>query len=400
MANRIAENIRKIVGYDKIQKDLKALEEKIALLGRRGIGYGGPVGEARSVSGGTGTSNDPATVPETYLINQQNGSGIVGNDATNNALTNSGLSPSGNGNQSPTPSNGGGGHVTASQLADGLTQPAADDPDAQEGAGYTNPNESYSNGESGDVYQVIKAIDYTDCTTGKQTSVRLDGFFVPPEGWTTPDEGPPAGEGEWYLGYRWTALKGGATPTYFSTLGGALADSLIWAFATAAPPPAAPLTGEGEWSTIPPSPSNINAVYLYKDTDGLNGNVDIISCVPCTVGVDDACTMVPPSSDTWPESDQTQVVRGANGTYQGHPKDPNKPTLSPSSNLNICFGGGRTATLTPISKGGTAFFETDGTGPFPKEDAIVTLVNSDGSIRGYTDAAGLAQHRPTIIPTP
>lgn len=389
--------IKRIVGYDDIIKQLKELKEKVILAGQRGVGFQGPSGDAKGTSGGTGGSNNPATTPSTG--GSGGASNNVGGDAVNDALGPYGNNPNGD---SPSTTPGGGGHVTASQLADGGSPATGSDggdpdPDVQPGASYGNTTEYNSNVNTAygaDGYLTIKSIDYHDCTTGKQVSANLDGFYRPPVGFFTPDEGQPVIPEDvgWYLGYRFAVQISDNPVFYFSTLSDAINGGLMFAQTLGITPP---LSGESELlpGQTAPSPSNTNGIYRYLDVDGNTGETATVSCLTCSVGVDAACTMVPPNNTIWPESDQTQVAN-TDGTWQPHPLDPNHPPLPPSSNLQMCFGDGRTGELVPTNGGGYAFYETSGAGG--PVMGVVTYIASDGAITGYGDAASLNYHRPTV----
>ena len=370
---RFGEDLRAIVGVDKIKKDIQELANKIAIAGKRGVGYQSPDGTTQSASGSAG-SGGGVKAPDNSL-------GATGALAATTAAAEATAGAS----QTPSVTKGGMGPVIQANIK-GSEDGVFDIADIIDNAA---DSVAAFVGDSLEIFsRNVSAINgWTDPTTGKAGTLRLDDYgAVPPSDWT--DANTPGPDATWVAGKYW--LFGGAF--YGATWGDLIADATAKGFelrsnaATTAPGyyyqnSEAPVVGQ-DLAAYSIASRVLNGVPSYAGfpyiTSGSSGYGPAGTC-PAPTGY--TCLASAPAATTFPLTDSFQLIRNPlTGKMEGNPYDSEVPfQYRPGSNISTAyhaFGSGRFAVTRLGVNGTTLLYETDAS-------FSLTPLNSNTSIHVY-----------------
>lgn len=383
MADRYAQDIRRIVGIDETQNELDAAELKAQLLGTRGIGYmSASSQQAVGISGDSASGLTPTVIPETTTSNTENAGVVESNTTVKDS---------------------------AAEIADGQSKGSMVDPKNphnstyEEGQGEYAPEDTIDQTNdfptiSDDVQSGVGALDersggtvnafkdMTDCDTSKDIDIRMDGLFLPPTGWVdadTPGLAPPTEQ--WVQGINWFTTSPIITTAHIAEdIKTSILAAIPSGYTLTSEALEEPLPGVFRWRFIFDKPSNPQLTYFaQKDT--------------CVVGVDPYCPTDDPTgwaTQNWPDDSKMQLV-WQDGKFVVHDREPPNDivpayTDNQHSQIDFCFGIGRTGTIAPTRTGGFALFETSG----GSTTGIVTIFGSDRKVKAYTSGAGLDAYLP------
>jgi len=359
MANRYAEDIKRIVGIDPNQGLLGDPKVKPAIRSMRGIGYIDPTsGSSTSVSGSAGTTQLPTNLPNGAVDTGENTAGVEGadpNDPLNNVTeATDGL-------------------ADVEDIIDGTADEAkfSELNLDQDGMDFTGDN-------------VLNTLTVYDETTGEQVDIYLQrGERLWTENDDLDDENSPF---QWELGFNWTVFgidqstgakvggsACGATPYAAAANAGAIfGGDMNNAFQSIG---AGSISGEGDF--VASYDDSIMAPILVS-TYGTQFGVERTSG-GCTPGVDAYCPTTRPETE-FPDDGEYQL-KLANGKFIGSSFDPNLPLefQQGSSKYNYKFGAGltRTGSIEVTRNGGSMIYETSG----GSATGIVRVYSSSGRLQ-------------------
>ncbi len=385
MANKYADNIRRIVGFDPTKSSLGDAQQKDSIAGKRGIGYMSTDGRSTmSASGHSGNFTDGTgtTLPEIpdgsldegFPPAFGQGSYIDPTNPLNSILT------------------GAVGRWDIEDIFDGISSPHVGSP---LGSGISG----IGLGTGGSINELT---GMTDCATGKGIALnyRNEGE-EPPPGWTDADT-PPEGY-EWEQGFQYhdtskfsniVGIALGATLAealmnqagWISVIGGSIGTFVQMYIGNDPDYPAATwVAGYADYTHSGGSPPN-NLIRVYVHTKS--------ACTPVTT----YCTLTGPASSYHPEDGVMTLTFNGDGGFQQHALEaPNDiiPSLDGQtiSSLNFCLDGGtRFGTLAPAVNGGFMLYETDSEGGSPV--GVVRVFSSDRQMVAATDITGMQAWMP------
>lgn len=382
--SRYAEDLKKIVGVDEIKRKLKELEDGQAIESKRGVAYqSGSTGQVQSDSGagGSGGIQAPTGAAGSGLSAIQQST----SDAARNALNGMSGSNGFSAGQSPI-KQAEDGVLDVGDVLDGYAD------NALTGGGATGfgPNLSGLNG-------------WSDCTNDEPGTVRFDSY-VPPIGWDSINE-PPL-DTSWIAGKYWLFGSAFYGSTFSALISDALAHNIVlrsnpsstnpgYLYGNSTDPSAgATLAGydltqlalNGD-NTVP---SYVGFVYITSGTSGYG------PAGTCPMPAGYSCQLVQPYDTTW-DADSFQVLLNKDtGLFETNQYDPKAPEIynTPSSSVYMCFGEGRTATLTAGAGNTKLLYETDPTTGAPLAGTYLHIYDNKGQIKGYADVALIDQYSP------
>lgn len=394
MADRYAEDIRRIVKIDETASDIGSAKVKTQIGGKRGIGYMTADGQGTAgVSGDAGGSSTPTTLqPDSTTSNAENSGNVENQNGPSNGDSPGGTQIDANNPQSSVYS---GGNYDITNIIDMTGERPTPPSSIATGAG------KLFNSSGGTVNGIDGVID---CESGTGLDLRLDGLVKPPEDWS-PDGSPPPGYiddssptvtsesgnglGIWdfTVGTSWIADPAGAPAEQtFPTAGQALQYTFGSTLAT------------GTLSTIEYKEDGIGERYVITYIDPNFVEV-VLKFEGCEVGVDEGCPATRPDNipvPNWPSDGKMQLVFIDNkwqySEYENSTDVVPKYTDNQNSSLNFCFGvgGTRTGVVRPTADGGTIMYETSGGAP----TGVATILGPDRKVAGYTDAGGIQSYLP------
>lgn len=381
MADRLAENIRRIVGNDKQKANvLNTRPDKESIEGRRGASFA-----AAGSSGVTGTTTATGRAGQsmsgvsTGLVSggYQYGSGGSGasidpNDPNKAKIEN------------------GGNQFDVEDILDG-DGPGFYDSNAEDGSGSDALNESV------DAFTGMK-----DCATSKDLCIYTKNGIPPPDGWDDADVPPDgyydgvitittdgSGDGlrpyDWTQGEEWTADPTGApTASVFSSGAAALDDMQ------------ARTTASGTLSTIEYEDVGFGR---YRMTWVSPNFVELVTRSTCTPGSSSSCPIVEPNDipiAKQPSDGCHALGFGAQGFESSRSEnDADKVTklMQRQSRVDFCFGVGRFGTIEVTKSGGYMMYETASEGG--AISGIGTVFNGKGQATApLADGNEVIQNRP------
>lgn len=392
MTDRYAEDIREIAGVKDTKGGLAAEKTREQLPGTRGIGYMNSNGSTVGQSGGSNTTRAPDTSGADTKTGDKSAL-----DATNPEQALAGQPPEG----SPTDS---GGSYGAEALVD-----------KEEGTpGLGATVDSFGDPISNKEY--VTEITGVDCTSGDEVGIGLLDDWVPPDagedanGVPVPEwenaETPPVLEGydaakTWYMDILETCIPQSSQPTE-----GAATSYVVTAASTWVPcknPFQSDFEGFAYQSTLDLGANARRITISYTATIGgipdlpLTASIDITrsDCGSATVialfgGAQ--CLAEPPTYDEWPEDNKASYKKNQDGSFETSVYDSDAPPGSqePSGSVDFCGEqSGDPMSAVAGQNGDTLLYRTDGAGGPMLADSVAVIIDADGSVKGYTDAAGL-----------
>lgn len=359
---RYADDLKKIVGIDKLIKRLEEQIEKDRINAKRGIGYGlvdGTVAGARAAAG-TGTA------PSNALGSNESGDTKALTDAALEALAGqlgggSGGSDSGSGTSDST---GGGEGGTAGTNSD-------------QGATYGGSDGVYDAAllmagggpRVGDGRRLIGITGIRDITTSRAVDIFNDGYYRGSEDRLTPDE--DGVEPGFVLGYRWVGATG-----FFPTAGQAIDD--FWQVNFRGGDEAPPGSGNKYEFLRSGQPYFVSGSWgcnYYIRQIASAGSLLIppgseielnVGATACTVGIDFACLSAAPTRYEWLRGKAVQLGKNTLGQFIANPRDVDVPTLYKAASNILTFKYNNTQYMTqkPTYEGGFTIGESDSTGTY------------------------------------
>lgn len=359
---RYADDLKKIVGIDKLIKRLDEQIEKDRINARRGIGYGLVDGAIAGATAAAGTG----TAPSSALGSNESGDTKSLTDAALEALAGqlgggSGGADSGSGTSDST---GGGTDGTAGTNSD-------------QGAIYGGSDGVYDAAalmagggpRVGDGRRLIGITGLRDITTSRAVDIFNDGYYRGSDDRLTPDE--DGVEPGFVLGYRWTGATG-----FFSTAGQAIDD--FWKTNFAGGGEAPPGSGNKYEFVRSGSPFFVSGSWAcnYYIRQIVSGGTLLIppsaetelnvGATACTVGVDFACLTAAPTRTEWLRGRAVQLGKNTLGQFVANPRDVDVPTLYKAASNILTFKYNNTQYMTqkPTYEGGFTIGESDSTGTY------------------------------------
>lgn len=396
MADRYAEDIRRIVKIDETASDIGSAKVKTAIGGKRGIGYMTADGQGTAgVSGNAGGSSTPTTLqPDSTTSNAENSGNVENQNGPSNGDSQGGSMVDANNPQSSVYS---GGNYDITNIIDMTGERPTIPSSIGTGSG------KLFNSSGGTVNNIEGVID---CESGKGLDLRLDGLVKPPEGWQ-PDGSPPPGyvddgipevtsaSGEgldvwgFSAGTRWGIVPSSGFPEwrYFSVVGPAIKEAIATSVAT------------GTLSEIKFVAAGSGLPDRYQIWWEGPSFLATIFKEGCEIGVDPGCPAERPTDiplPKWGPDDKMQLIYIDNKWQYSESESSAdiipKYTDNQNSSLNFCFGAGgaRTGVVRPTADGGTIMYETAGGAP----TGVATILGPDRKVAGYTDAGGIQSYLP------
>lgn len=369
--SRYADDLKRIVGVDKINRTLKELADKAAIVARRGEAFYTPTGSLSSGEGNSGDSTNPSTkateqsAAVTEAAKSAAAAALSGNKLSNLAGSIAGDLISGMANNFFRELDG---VIDIGDLID-----AANGNIAKEGLpGFSTLNS-----------QIVGIDGLRDCASSKDLRVRFDGLYVPPLTWDSANNPPPITG--WTTGYYYKVVGiGGSTEIENNAFGFTIQKACEAAIPKLEEryPAQAPFS----FSYFTGSDFLGYTCYFNRAVGGsfsLSGNR--VSC-SLTPPPEPVCPSSQPSEDSWPPADVFQLSLDTSGYFKPNSYDANVPDnfANGVSTIDACFGTGRFATIEPASQGGYMVYETGTSGGTPT--GIITVFNADGTIRAFTDS--------------
>lgn len=370
--SRYTQDIKDIVGVDKIKADIAELKNKPNPPPIRSVSYQSSTGNVQNATGapGSGGISAPSDAGGTT------GMGDGGANATNGNNGPPGAPGSGPGGGTGIPGDASNGVV---DIADIIDSNATGDMFGGSGA------------------TLAGITGWHDCASGLDGTIRTDGpFYTPPVGWDTPNQGPE--DDNWQLGKMWTVSIG---PGFNGGSPAAALDSYITYLKGIFPQPYPVGYGDAAKSGTFDNQTydifgQVNSIigYFYQDGTGAVSpaagvNIARDSCIGSY------CLTSSPRPQIWPTSNTFQLAPNSlTGTFKPHPMDTESPSKYSAgvSSVDMCFGSGRKARLQTGVNGVKMLFEVDpGTGII-KTGAIVRVFDSGGHIIAYGDSGIIANY--------
>lgn len=401
--NRFADAIKRIVEplIPKKEGDDPATS-KTPITGRRGIAYGTLETESGAVGSASRAVGTTASKTKTEGLLQPEGSDELEEAAIEEALSTIGAM---GGEQ---------GKVSADDLLNEIVNPGM--PGTVEAAtlaalaklGAENGAGTQSGGG-----RVTEITGLKDCTTdtGQTFSVRFDGNYTPPSGLGDPDNPDPTNTG-WDSAYFWTGTNfaGSSQGSSMYEAGNNQMQGTV-GYVSPGQYQITAVRYVGTNYLIGTSTANYNYEYYadwgtgHINTGWVSGTINVSrsACtgegnpsVYCTLTEDTRLSFVPWSNEDFNfqlsrviGADAGAQLRGQFAPIKNDTSVPHK-YRPPRSTVVACTEGGAHIEITTLSDGGFAFYETSGGTP----TGTIRLFNADGSVKGFTDAAGLINYLP------
>lgn len=383
MTDRYAEDIREIAGSkDTNSASLKALEDRKAIGGKRGVGWINTIGQGVGKSGNQDTLRDP-----------ENGGADDGENSANN-LTD--------------PSSAFYGRDMA-DFAGGIGSDIGELIDFGEDTPNQNDGLDYDGKPlvGGDF---VDNLTGKDCTTNKEINLRFDDNFLPPDAGTNSDglptnewedaETPPELE-DFDSAYVWTSVADANAPSYPPVSMQSPQQFLdyaegkaIEAETTLGFPP-----GTVTFIEITVITASINLVKYRNDANPARTNSLQIGRGTCasTSNPDEQaqCALAAPTEEYWPTESPTQYTKGDDGLFKTSQYDSTAPTgsIDGVGTIDFCDSAGGTVRAEVGANNTTLLYRTDGAGQGMTSGTIATILDSSGNVTGYTDSVGIDSYR-------
>lgn len=377
MANRYADNIRRIAGVKEINRGLGNADERAPIISKKGVGYLAPtVGAGAKGSVAQGTTLDPTATASLPTNNLPGSQPYASN--LQQRLSNGNAKAFDPGNPESWAHGEDVGVYDIGSLIDGTVGPGIADP---------------ATGEFADVITGLSGL--RDCADTTDLKVYNNDNFPTPSGWDD-DESPPAGDDtSWQSGYYWLSVWGLATnqPTV-AAAAQEIADGL-----------------GGSVQSIDDvgfAPTQYTATILKPDTSTQGFAINRFACPSSP----DICVGTAPSwpsgytttggdfpytsSSNWPD-DSTMSIKYKDGKFSISKYEGNLGVgFIPGSDygaIRFSFdSGARYGKLEPGANGGLLIYETDTCGGTPT--GTVTVTHESGAVAGYTSTDQLTHLRP------
>lgn len=250
--------------------------------------------------------------------------------------------------------------------------------------------------------RLLEITGLKDCVSGKEMTIRTDGFYIPPSTWAAEDEPPEGGTG-WDSNHYWVATNfaGSSQGASFWEAGYNQMRNTI---------------GYNGGSYVVTDTRYISSTYDIGNTvadftieyfvfygPGDPSNAWISNNITCTQNdcvspgnPSSYCVLTEPTTSfvPWPYRGYFQVSRQGDQSYIANFRDLETPTnfSTPRSIIAACTADDDTPVrVAPLKNGGFAFYEVDGGGAVT---GVVQLYNADSSAAGFTDVAGLSRMTP------
>lgn len=380
MANRDADNIRRIVGADEINRGLEAAEQKEPIPGLRGVAYlaatEGP-GARGSVAKGTTTAAD-----STAGFAEGSGDGTSMNQQSQQAQMAGTIAKAFDpANPDSWVRGEDNGVYDVGGLIDGTAGPGLIDPDT----GYMS--------------DVLTGLDgLRDCSDTTDIKLFSSANFPAPDGWDDAETPPTGDDPTWQSGYYWKS---------------------VWAFSTpqATPRQAAAEIEAGvanrtfkEFSpAYGPSETSITAVFYIGAGPSTQGfGMTRYSCpsIGSFPGDPEACVGTAPTDTelggesaaetTWP-TDSTMYIKYSGSGFQTSKYEGDlgigwEPDTTYGA-IDFSFEGGtRFGRAEPNASGGLLIYETGSCGG--AATGVITETHASGALAGYHPTTHLTHLRP------
>ena len=385
--NRFADAIKRIVEpLIPKQKGDDNYKSKSPIPGRRGIALNN--GTTQTSSGASGAAS-AANTNRPRIITQAT-SDALQDAATKEALNSLGVLGAAQGS------------YDADALLTGEQSPAvANTVDAATLSALALNAEANSLGTATGGGRLLEITGLKDCATGKNYTVRTDGFFVPPASWETADN-PPI-DPTYLDGSVWKIISG-ATVIFTQTfselisqraaLDSTVAYTVSAGIITSTDPQAGdPLIQFSTAGQLEGDPIVGGTGYSFTSSGTVSpGTYGRILCSSDAAAAS-VCALSPPKPDFWPVTGVSQLTRNSSGQFVASPYDSEVENKfkTPRSILALCTENDLPVRISPLKNGGFAFYEVDGSGAVT---GVVQLYNADSSAAGFTDVAGLTRMTP------
>lgn len=378
MANRYADDIRRIVGKDDVDGSLAPAKDRERIPGGRGIAYNTASGIGSSsgfspTGGGTGVPSGSST----YNPDGTEETDSYGSEGESRGGTSAGR------DSAFDPSNP---YDLISQFGD-----------------TTDVNEAMNNWtfNSPDALKVVTGLDPV---TGTEIDIYLGPLsYPPPEGWEDPNVPPGTGpDPTWQLGYYWETGSANAPDKYQSAR--IAADEVVSGINDN---PNGNVFQESDFYQANPSEYYVCLQQVVDNGNPIPPGPEfciIIFRNACSAGdpagPGDYCSTVPPEvgdPDFWPPIDKI-IMDLDNGIasvneYQ-NPTDLDGFTQAGASKVNLesAENPGTFYSVEPTGTGGTLIYETVGAGGPPT--GVYKTFDSTGRFTGYGDVTSIDYVRP------
>jgi hypothetical protein len=411
MTDTIANSIKRIVksAFDSINNTLPEKPPAPSIDGKRGIAFQGDGG---NVSTGTGTK-----VPGNDIKDpSDNGNGgptvtAIGNfnsASPNSADTKDSIEASNpafkpptnvgsNGSSDPVINTSNQGVYPLKNIIDNLSDKVLVQPLGNSGPGTATGTSNWG----------INGVNtWNDCNdTSKNGSVRFDDF-LPPISWRSAnyfggnEDGTAA---DWTQGYYWVNNVPGDSTTQYSDPQSAAQGGLPTYNASGIDPTH---YYEGPSYTLSDPDNGVVAADQYSYSSGAltlpQTNIFGVFRVACGGSTSDACLLQSAPKTTnptnWPPDGIFQILSGG-GNYMKSPFEP--PQDLPgnifdhgTSTLNMCFDGGRKATMTAGINGTKLLYEVNPTTGVALSPGYLHIYSADGIVLAVTDISDLNTYLP------
>ena len=354
MANRQAENIRRIVRVDSLRGGLDIDVLRDDILGSRAVAYTNNDGSTSTTSGSPGETLAPAS--------------------------------------------------TLSDVADGDTNPEEDQITSEEAGVESAENVLDENLNIGDTLNELQGID---CESGEDMNIRTDGEFVPPQAtfWDSGavktsawvDAATPPVSAAFVAGIRWTSTSDCPNTFFGSSPGGVAAAQLGDENACLGGGD----TGNAVVSDIEILTATSRRVTYTLDNpsfpvDGRD-HTHVITSSSCTLDVDDSCPSIPPRDEFWPDDANGTAFMHTfqDGRFVSSEFDTRVPTehVAPLAEIDFCNDtDARVGRIEATQNGGFMISELDMVGG--TTIGQYQIFSSDGVLTGYANEATAELLRP------
>lgn len=239
-----------------------------------------------------------------------------------------------------------------------------------------------------------------DCSTGKEYKVRFDGAYDPPTTWAEAGTPPGGVIDETYVaGFYYTNTTNPGLATIIAASANIVLEQAIDALITANPNQVYVTTGTTTTNSAVIAGTRVFTYQMNYESLNPDGSVSggsFVAAHPqqCTGSeLGDAATACAAGAPTtpveteWPEDPSRPVQLSWNvdkGTFAPSEYDPDVPfgLENGLSTLNLCTTDGKFVTITPLSDGGFAIYETGTQGGSLAVDASIKKVNRDLTYAG------------------